>query len=333
MSRAAFFPYPFADGALQLTCELEGEYLELGETGRILAEAVPETDSVAVTLRVDLAESTLEQVLPDLELGAPPVVVVVAARSISARRREVLRLAADDGHWSGSLNWPKQDLFGEITLEPALIRTEAGTDGSFATHCGALLASGDAVTLELDEPPVPPGGFLDIRFENFKESGNFKRSARPDLLYMLDTDRETPILWLNEGISHFKAVMLAKGPRGGNLRVRDAMFDTIVSQVWTSLASLAFCRLAVDARSLEENDDDSDPIEGLPEWHQRVINFWAPQLYDGSKSEAIEQVVEAATDAALVSELWDKLSLAVQKQARTHYAFRGLIRLRDREGV
>jgi len=334
VSRAAFFPYPFANGGLNLTHDLEGEHLAEGEGRRILAEGVPEAASVRIDLQISVDDDVLGRVLPQAERSAAPVSAVVVARSISSRRRDVIRLDMDDGgRYVGSLNWPKSDLFGEVLLEPALIRTATGSDEAFATHVGALLASGEPIVLELDEPPVPPGGFLDIRFENFKESGNSKRSANPDLLYMLDTDRETPILWLNEAIDEFKPIMLTKAPRGGSLRVRDAMFDTIVSQVWTSLASIAFTRLTLEAQATEEIDGEADPLDALPDWHQRVINFWAPQLFGGAKAEAIEDVIEAATDPALVGDLWDRLSMAVQKQARTGHAFRGLVRLRDREGV
>lgn len=36
---------------------------------------------------------------------------------------------------------------------------------------------------------------------------------------------------------------------------------------------------------------------------------------------------------AFLPELYDKLTVAIQRQARTSHAFQGLIRLRDREGV
>src|SRR3712207_8127217 len=49
----------------------------------------------------------------------------------------------------------------------------------------------------------------------------------------------------------------AKGPRGYNLRIRDAMFDTIVSQVWTSLAAVAITNLAlvIQERSEEHTSE------------------------------------------------------------------------------
>ena len=47
------------------------------------------------------------------------------------------------------------------------------------------------------------------------------------------------MLWLNSGIEHFQYVAHARGPRGRNIRIRDATFDSIVTQAWTSLVSIA----------------------------------------------------------------------------------------------
>jgi hypothetical protein len=331
VSRAEFFPYPFAGEVLDLAFEPEDSDLEVGETGRILAEALPETAEVRLRLAVAVPDDVLDRVLPDAEREQPPVNVVVAARSIASRWRHAVPLSPDGDRWHGTLQVPKRELFGEVHLEPALIRTAAGDNGDYAGHLGALLATGREVVVEVDEPPVPAGGFLQIEWDNFRDSANHQRHTHPQHLYMLDTRGETPVLWLNEAIPDFKNVMHTRAPRGGNLRVRDAMFDTIVSQVWTSLASLAFARLAIEMARNE--DSDEDPVGLLPEWNQRVINFWAPQLYDGTRDQAIEQVIEAASEPGEFADLCDRLATAVQNQARTGHAFRGLIRLRDREGV
>lgn len=333
MSRAQFFPYPVAEDALALSCVPASDEIDISDGGRILARGVTETGSVRVTINVTVAEGILDRLVPPDELNDAPVALVVTLHSIASRRREAVRLERTGDSWALELDIPKAELAQEVRVEPRLIRTTPGHDSDFAEHVGAILATGEGVAIEIDESHVPAGGYLDIRFENFQESGNILRSQNPDLLFTLDTDRETPVLWLNEGIEHFKKVALTKAPRGANLRVRDATFDTVVSQVWTSLVSLAIGRVGVEANRLRDADDGSDPLDSLSEWEQRVINFWAPQLYDGTRPEAIAALVEAAAAPALLPELYDKLSVAVQRQARTVHAFRGLIRLRDREGV
>jgi len=334
MSRVEFFPYPVGRHALLLTYEVQSDGLELGDGRRILATALPETGSVKVALTVSVQPGTLERVLPPAELENPPVAVVAAVRSVTSRQRQAVRLHSADGVWKGLLDIPKQDLYREISIEPVLLRTAPGTDDAYADHLAAALAFRDRTTIEVDETPVRTGGFLEVKFDDFRESASPKRSAEPGLLYVLDTDRETPVLWLNEGVDELKAVMMATGPRGYNLRVRDAMFDTIVSQVWTSLLSLAVTNLALLIQEQREAEDDSDPLEALAaDWQQRVISFWAPHLFAGTRAEALDDVIAAASDRRLLADLLDRVSVAVQKWAGTAKAFNGLIRMRDREGV
>jgi hypothetical protein len=331
MSRTEFFPYPVAESALRLDYQLQSEQLQV-EHGRILATGVPEPDSLKLSLMVEMDEGTYERVLPTSELPDPPVDVMVSVRSIQSRERRTVPMNYKDGGWRGVFDVPKRELYGELLLEPALVRNKPGSDGGFAEHRGAVLATGDPVKVIVDEPPLTAGGFIEIKWENFRTCGRPVLEARPRHLYLLDTDHDTPILWLNEDVRELKPVLHATGPRGYNLRVRDAMFDTIVSQVWTSLASLAFTSLALVIRENEE-DDEIDPIDLLPEWQRQVIGFWAPRMFSLSRQEAIERVKEIAPNRASLPELVDLLSAAVQVQAGTRRAFEGLIRMRDREGV
>jgi hypothetical protein len=332
VSRTEFFPYRFAAQALHLEYDLDAD-LGLGDGGNILAVDLPEAATVALTLKVSVENGTYERVLPPDEHQDPPIAVVVAVRSIPSRTRRLVHLERSDAGWAGTIDLAKAELFREATLTPAMVRVAGGDDPRYAEHAGAWLASGDEVRIEVDDAPVPPGGYLDVKFDNFREGPSPKRNQHPDLLYVLDTDRETPILWLNEDVDEFKGVMLSKGRRGYNLRVRDAMFDTLGSQVWTSLASLAFTNLALTLQQQRETDDESDPFESLSEWHQRVLNFWAPRLFEGSRPEAMEEVRRAAADTRLLPDLFDRLSVAVQQWLESDRVFRGLIRMRDREGV
>jgi hypothetical protein len=240
--------------------------------------------------------------------------------------RDAIRLVRDpSGSWKGRLELAKRDLYRVVRLEPVLVRTKRGNDAHYATHPGARLAWGTPVTIELDESPVAGGNYLDVRWDDFPHSDNPHRKSNPDLLYMLDTEPETPMLWLNSAVEHFKPVMHASGPRGRNLRIRDAMFDTIVSQVWTSLLSIVLTKLA--AETAEEEEDTEAVLE--------AVNDWAPLLFPeaSDRGEAISDLVFHAGDAELRAMLQERIGIAVQRQARTGHAFRGLIRLRDSEGV
>lgn len=333
MSHTEFFPYPFEAQALTLDYRLEQEDLRTDERGKIRADGVADTADIKLAFEVHVAEDTLTQVLPAAELADPQVEVMVTVRSIASRTRRKVRLSDTGGVWAGTLEDPKRELYGELTLEPMLVRTAKGSDPGYAQHVGARLAGGEPVTVQVDEPPISSGGFLDIKFEVFRESGAWERRKQPNLLYWLETEsRETPRLWLNEGIPHLKPVVFAKGPRGYNVRIRDAFFDTLVSQVWTTLAAIAFTSLALAVQAAD-GEEEADPIAELPDWQQHVIDYWALRLFVGTRAECLEALSAEVSASHRLPGLFDRLSRAVQKHAQSTRAFQGLIRIRDREGV
>jgi hypothetical protein len=331
MSHAEFYPYPTAGDALALACATEREDVVV-EDHRLLLQGVPEGQGIPLALKVSMEGSVLETVLPESERDEAPVEVLVVIRSVPSRVRRAVALKPEgDGLWTGDLELEKADLFESLELEPVLTRRQAGTETGFATHAGARLAWGPVVKLEIDEPPVPAGGYLEVQWDDFRTSNSPVRKARPGLMYMLDTEPDPPMLWLNSAIEHFKAVAHARGPRGRNIRVRDATFDSIVSQTWTSLVAIVITRLAT-FMSVEHEADAA--LESLTEWETRVIHYWAPALLpEYSKGEAVTELAERAGSPELMADLQDRLSAAVQDQSRSAYAFRGLVRLRDNEGV
>lgn len=332
MSRAEFYPYPIAEGALHLTCRVEDERVA-AEDHRLLLQGIDDSDTATVHLELSMDDGVIDRVVSPDERDDPPVKVLVLVQSLPSRTREAVELNESEGVWSGTATLVKSALYEAVSLEPVLARTKSGTDEAFATHAGARIASGAPTHVEIDEPPVTPGGYLEVKWDDFAKSEDPRRKVNPDLLYVLDTDADPPMLWLNSGTHEdFKPVMHASGPRGRNMRVRDAMYDTIVSQAWTSLVSIVITRLAT-AMAEEENVDAA--LEALTEWETRVLHYWAPSLEPeaGSKGEAVRDVAEDAASRDLMLDLQDRLGMAVQRQSRTAHAFQGLIRLRDLEGV
>lgn len=332
MSHVEFYPYPTDAGSLSLRCEVDHAHA-VTEGGRVLLQGLSDGDTATATLIVSLGDDTLDRVLPEIERAAPPVAVLVIAQSTESRIRRAVTLTKLDGAtWTEELPLPKSHLYGRVVLEPVLIRTGPGSDPRYAQHAGARLAWGPEAQVEIDDAAIPEGGYIEIKWDDFKHSVNPVRKRNPDLVYALDTEKDPPMLWLNSGIDQLKGVMHAKGPRGRNIRIRDAMNDVVVTQVWTSLVSVVMGRLADE---MSEEQEAEAALEGLNDWESRVVHHWAPLLFPqaGTRAEAITDFADYSHDADLRPALQERLGMAAQRQARTAYAFRGLVRLRDNEGV
>jgi hypothetical protein len=335
VSRATFYPYPTVDDGIGLNLEAAAE-APLEPQGRTIpAQELGDNETLILDLQAEVEPSAYDWVLPEDERSEPPTELRVAVRSVQSRRRFSVRLdpMGDQTRFGGQVELPKREYHGEVTLEPSLVRVSPGDDPGYAQHLGAQLVFGDSAVVQVDEPPVPPGEYLEIDFEDFLTSPNRQRRQHADLLYSLDTARETPKLWLNSRVEDFQQVMRHDSPRGRLRRIRDATFDTIVSQVWTSLASIAFSALAMRMASQGEEDSEEDPIEGLPDWEQRVIYFWAPRLYPGGREDALEEVRSAARVPEHFAELHERLGTAIQDWVKSPEAFKGLMRWYHGEGV
>lgn len=335
MSRAEFYPYPVAHDAVALDLRFEEDPL-VEVSGRMVdAQALPDDQELRVVLSAHLEDGVLDRVLPRAEQDDPPVEMMVTVHSISSRYRAAVRLEpAGDGDFTGTTAIPKNRFHGALELRPALVRSAPGGEDGYARHKAALLAWGEPVSVQVDQPPPPPGDYLEVEFEDFLTSGNRLRNGNPDAVYMLDTRSETPKLWLNSRVAELERVLRSTAPRGRIRRIKDATYDTIVTGVWTSLALHATTALALQSAGQEGDETGDDPIDGLREWEQRVVGFWAPRLFpSASKEDALEELKACAADRAAIGELHDRLSIAVQEQAGSPEAFRGLVRWLNEENL
>lgn len=334
MSRVAFLPYPVLED-LQLACSSTTPDVECASPKEILAFEAPESAVMKVDLELELADSVLERVLPAAELSEPPVIVGVAVRSISGRHRSLVVLNRQGGgpFFRNTLELAKRDAFGEVQLEPVVFRSASGADPAFAGHLGARLAWGEAVRLLVDEPPPIPGTYLEIKWEDFCKSGDQRRRAAKNNLYSLDLDPETPVLWLNESIPDFRRAMESKARRGYPGRVRNAAFDAIAGQVWTTLLTKAVSTLAVKMATCEPEDRE-EQFDLLKEWEQRVLHFWASRLFpEYAKEEALSEIMEAAQRETMLPGLLERIGTAVQDWLKSSETFRGSYRMVTGEGV
>jgi hypothetical protein len=335
MSQLSLFPYRYAQGALTLTCDLVGLETESRPGGALMVlEDLPAAADLNLTIRVGVAPGTAERVVPPDEVPEPAVRVAAVVRSIPSRLRRLVDLTQDDaGGFRAAVSLPRTALHQSFTVSPVLVRAAGrpAVDG-FGCHTGSLLADGDPVQILLEEPPTPPGGYLDVEFEDFRESGSPLRRSRPKVLVAIDVTGEFPKLWLNSGIPNLQEVMNTRARRGARARIRDAMFQSVTSQVWTSLL---FMSLGSLASAIEDGVDAQAALDELVDWQKRVIHFWAPKIYPGlaDREQALEEVCRSAASGQVLGELHELAAPAIQEWSGAKTAFDGLTRILTGDGV
>lgn len=329
MSEAVLQPYAFGGHALSLDCsvlELEAESTASGDL--LLTEQIPRGSPLEIAVTITIAPGTLERVLPAQEASEPPISIAVLARSSSSRFRAIQELAPSEDHHSGKVRFEADLLFGRVTLSPVLVRTSAASPPieGYASHRGALLASGNPIDILLEEPSTPPGGYLDIKFEDFSVSADQLRRRNDGKLFAIDFQEDYPKIWLNSSIAGFEHIIRSSARRGIPKRIRDATYDTLCCQVWTALISASVGELA---SAKHEGMEDAEAVASLPDWEQRVLMFWSDRLFPelSSKTQALAEICVAASREGHGTELQERVTLAVQAWAGSADAFSGLNRL------
>ncbi len=262
MSEAVLHPYRFGADALSLSCGLEGVENESTPSGDLLLlEPLPRAGVLRIAATVRVSAGTFERVLPEDERSPSPVQVAVVVRSPSSRIRAAFPLADAGDSYAGTISIQTDELYSRISLTPVLVRsTSASVRDGFATHLGAILANGRSVDVLLDEPIAPPGGYLEIEFEDFRRSPNSLRQRNADRMFAIDTEGAFPKLWLNQSIDNLEDVMRSRARRGVPRRIRDATYDTVCCQVWTALISASLTELAASA---DDDVSEADAVGSL----------------------------------------------------------------------
>jgi hypothetical protein len=335
MSEAVLFPYPHLEAALSLSCDLGDLETETTPSGSLLiVQDLDEIDQISIDLVVRVAPGTRERVLPPFDDGWVEHQVVVTMNEPTTRLRRSIALqdAESDDEFRGHVVLDTTDLASEVALTPYLVLTQPSDDRRFARHVGAAVATGRQVDVLFREPPTPPGGYLEIEFEVFADSPNAGRRSNPSVLFALDLEGAYPKLWLNRGVDGFERIMRSVARRGAPRRIRDATYDSIIGQTWTSLLSTALAGLAASQSIAGESQS---PLTDLPDWQQRVIYFWAQRLYPelNNRDQAIREITRVVVRPERLGEIQERMVIAVQNFASSPEVFRGLLRFETGEGL
>jgi hypothetical protein len=336
MSRYLLRPYPYLPDALTLTvtpAELDYEIQPGGSL--LITEDLSDSAEIHFNVSIDVVRGFVDGLVPAGERADPPVALGVAIRTVSARSRslQILGPVTTELEYVTTLSFRRGDLLDSVELRPLLIRTDAGDeDSGFAWFKGAALADGKVAVVLFEERPMPTGAHIDIVYEDFRSSRNELRRQQNRAIFALDLEGDEPVLILNSAHERLESVTRSTARRGVPRRVRDATYDTIVCQAWTSMIAASLTALA------SEGDLRLEPremLDLLPGWQQRVLHYWATRLFPelGDRQQAIAEIADYVRDPGLTGSLQQRVSLAVQELSRSDEAFAGLVAVLTGEGL
>ncbi len=305
-----FLPYRYAKSGvvLDLTRALaDGDPIEVDAEARTVDLSGREFEAAELELSATLAPGTIESCFPESERESPPGRLALCIRCPATRlRRSSLAPLSAAAPSSFAVHLSRQDLRGLVELVPFLVRTRSGLQGDYAAARGERLAGGRPWSLRADRERRVEGQFLDIRFEDFE-----KLPAVPaDIVYHLDLDQPSPILWLNARHKGVAEVLMSRATRGARASVRDVVFDMITQGVWAQL----FVRAASDLTRAGETSYS---------WEDQVLSMWLPKILPAvSDQETRLHVLTEETSRGELPTLLGALDRAVQEDSSlaTHLA-------------
>ena len=148
----------------------------------------------------------------------------------------------------------------------------------------------------------------------------------PDHLFALRQSGigEAPVLYLNQGVEGAVATLTSTATTGAKARARDAVFQTIAHQVWSSVLSSCLAELK-DNTLTSDSVTLEDAIDALEPWMRAVIEQWAPWLYpDAGEDEALHSIWELVDGGKWEELLTDRMPTAISARFDTTRGFRGL---------
>ena len=272
-------------------------------------------ESATIELAVTLPTAILTEVVPPAERDAIPARILALVQCHSSRLRVAHVFAPGPttaATYTGSIQLERDDIAGAVEITFMLVRTErfAATDEGYGVAVGSRLASSRPWEIRFDANIAPRGDYLDVREEDFREAGA-ARFASPDAMYQLDTDGETPILWLNSKHKRITSVLRSAASVGRVARTRDVAFDRISVSVWIRLFLHA-------ARDVVRGDESAT-------WKTAVLRHWLPSLYPEAMNHEsrVEELREELADAD-EGRILGRLDLAIQAESDTARLFESL---------
>jgi hypothetical protein len=280
--RKSFMPYRYDDRRLRLSItgyEVDGELHTdgLDETRqRVDLTQFDDWERVRFNLEVKLPEAVITEVFPEQERDSPPgaLVVALSCDDTYQRKSQLITRHSLTGTTTETISVTSDGVRNKLTIEPFLVRTTVmeTPEPGYATELGARLAGAREWEVAIDEQGGPSGTYLQIEYRSFREWEY--NGIEPDSVYYLDVDADPePLLHLNSDHDRLKRVLDSDGTTGPRARMRDAVFYTISTQVWSQL----FLRAA----SVVTEDGETPRA-----WQQGVLEQFLSKIYPERDREA-----------------------------------------------
>lgn len=331
MAVVRLYPYRTA-GPIELTATSpDGNRFD----APVLVESAGTDCSLALSARLpaDLADVVAPGVAGagrgDASAGS--VRVLARLRSRSSQLREAVDLTPDDGAsarlWAGPVDLAVDDWFGRVSIDVVIVLAESVEPSpGLAAERGSVLAWSEPVLVSFGEiVDRSRGRHLSVEWRSFSEGDDWLRTHRTHLFALEPSD--PPVLWLNTDVAGAYRILTARGRHGIRARVRDVTYVQIAHQVWSSLLTASFTRLADHRTAGLGGEGGVAAIHDLGGWYGSALLDWLPVLYpgldaDAAADELLEDVATPIADELLMR----RVATATQTKIRTADRFEGILR-------
>jgi hypothetical protein len=278
-------------------------------------------DKLSFQLTAELATPELDRILGDSGTAEDLQMIVTIVCKATKFRHGVVLLKSGEGRWVGDAALARNDVRGTVQVNPILVRSTSvpGT----GQQRGTMLATGETVAIYIDPPHRMIEGALEVRWDDFAQSGNDWRKTHPSDVFHLEPYGDAPVLYLNDGHVQMRQLLDNDSKRGADAALRDVTAALIAQTVWTQLAVIALASI------------DHDPESGNAElppggWQRDLLLAFLPRMYPGVADDL--QARRAAADLDSVdgiSGLMARVGSAVQDLVRTSKHVESAIRAYD----
>ncbi len=278
-----------------------------------------------VTLQARIDPTHLDQILEGGPASVQETRMLVSVRCPGTKlRRSMVLEPTEPGVWAGDVSIDRRDVRSRLEFHPLLYRLMERPAiepplKALGLHRHALLATGQPVSMVIDDVDRNFGGPIKIKWTDFSSSKNPWLEKHKQTLYYFEYDDNDPILWLNQRNHGLRAVLFERTDDTVDSGLRRLMSGWLAEVVWLQMFQAAMGSL--DAES-------EDEIHILPPgWRGNVLRKFLIHLFpEQGLHRSIEALKTAKTSADQYGALMGKASTVVQRIVGSEKLFSGAVR-------